>query len=244
MKNDVAFLLDCEMHLYEHQSTLNLNMPLRGFMYMAKLWQNWIKKNNKNIYKKKLVKLPTPQYAVFYNGPEDAEDVSELYLSNAFEKPIKDGKYEWTAKVYNINFGKNKELMERCKALREYAHFVQMVRTYYKECKDETESIKKAMQEAINRNYLDGYFEKEKEEVFMTTLFEIDKDIYENDLREEGREKGRAEGREEGREEGERKIIFAMYQSGMPIKQISSIVKMDIKELEKLVVDWDKSYNL
>ena len=105
------------------------------------------------------------------------------------------------------------------------------VRTYYKECKDETESIKKAMQEAINRNYLDGYFEKEKEEVFMTTLFEIDKDIYENDLREEGREKGRAE----GREEGERKIIFAMYQSGMPIKQISSIVKMDIKELEKIV---------
>ena len=70
----------------------------------------------------------------------------------------------------------------------------------------------------------------------MTTLFEIDKDIYENDLREEGREKGR--------EEGERKIIFAMYQSGMPIKQISSIVKMDIKELEKLVIDWDKSYNL
>ena len=107
------------------------------------------------------------------------------------------------------------------------------VRTYYKECKDETESIKKAMQEAINRNYLDGYFEKEKEEVFMTTLFEIDKDIYENDLREEGREKGRAE----GREEGERKIIFAMYQSGMPIKQISSIVKMDIKELEKIVAN-------
>ena len=99
------------------------------------------------------------------------------------------------------------------------------VRTYYKECKDETESIKKAMQEAINRNYLDGYFEKEKEEVFMTTLFEIDKDIYENDLREEGRE------------EGEQKIIFAMYQSGMPIKQISSIVKMDIKELEKIVAN-------
>mgnify|MGYP003302302890 CR=1 FL=1 len=30
----------------------------------------------------------------------------ELYLSDAFEKPLKDGKYEWTAKVYNINIGK------------------------------------------------------------------------------------------------------------------------------------------
>ncbi len=50
MKNDVAFLVDSEMHLYEHQSTLNPNMPLRGFMYTAKLWQNWIAKNKKNIY--------------------------------------------------------------------------------------------------------------------------------------------------------------------------------------------------
>ena len=53
----------------------------------------------------------------------------------------------------------------------------------------------------------------------MTTLFEIDQDIYENDLREEGR----------------LEIISAMYQSGMPINQIASIVKMDIKELEEIV---------
>ena len=111
--------------------------------------------------------------------------------------------------------------MEQCKELREYADFVQMVRIYYNECNDETEAIKKAMQEAIDKNYLDGYFEKEKEEVFMTTLFEIDRDIYENDLREEG----------------ERKIIIAMYQSGMPIKQISSIVKIDVEKLEKMIAD-------
>lgn len=229
MKNDVAFLLDCEMHLYEHQSTLNLNMPLRGFMYMAKLWQNWIQKNNKNIYRKTLVKLPTPHYAVFYNGLAKAEDICELHLSDAFEKPRKDGKYEWTATVYNINVGKNKELMEQCKALREYANFVQMVRVYYKKCKNETEAIKKAMQEAIEKNYLDGYFEKEREEVFMTTLFEIDRDIYENDLKEEARE--------EGREEERTKIIIALYQSGMPIAQISSIVKIDVEKLEEMVTN-------
>ena len=219
MKNDVAFLFDCEMNLYEHQSTANLNMPIRGFMYMAKLWQNWITKNKKNIYKKKLVKLPTPHYTVFYNGTEKTADRYELHLSDAFEKPQTNGKYEWTAEVYNINVGKNKELMEQCKALREYADFVQMVRVYYKETKDQTEAIKKALQQAIDKNYLEGYFEREKEEVFMTTLFEINQDIYENDLREEGR----------------LEIISAMYQSGMPINQIASIVKMDIKELEEIV---------
>ena len=53
----------------------------------------------------------------------------------------------------------------------------------------------------------------------MTTLFEVNRDIYENDLREEGRSE----------------IISAMYQSGMPIKQIASIVKKDIIELEEIV---------
>ena len=223
MKNDVAFLFECEMHLYEHQSTLNPNMPLRGFMYMAKLWQNWIQKNQKNIYTKKLVKLPTPHYTVFYNGTDKTEDRYELRLSDAFETGQTDGKYEWTAEVYNINVGKNKNLMEQCKALREYADFVQMVRIYYQECKNETEAIKKALEEAIQKNYLDGYFEKEREEVFMTTLLEVKKDIYENDLREEGRLEYRQE------------IIFAMYQSGMSMEQIASIIKMDLKELKKMI---------
>ena len=233
MKNDVAFLFDCEMHLYEHQSTINPNMPLRGFMYMAKLWQNWIQKNQKNIYTKKLIKLPTPHYTVFYNGTENTEDTYELYLSDAFEKTQKNGKYEWTAQVYNINIGKNKVLMEQCKALREYANFIYMVRVHFKETKDEMIAVKKALEEAIEQNYLDGYFQKEKEEVFMTTLFEVKQDIYENDLREEGRIEGRLEGRLEERKE----IIFAMYKSGIPMKQIASIIKVDIEELEDILLN-------
>ena len=97
------------------------------------------------------------------------------------------------------------------------------------------------MQEAIDKNYLDGYFEREKEEVFMTTLFEVDRDIYENDLREdymeEGRIQGRIEGERKGRIEGERKIIFAMYQSGMPLQQIATIVKIDMEEVKKMLLD-------
>ncbi len=36
MKNDVAFLVDFQLNLYEHQSTWNLNMPLRNLFYAAK----------------------------------------------------------------------------------------------------------------------------------------------------------------------------------------------------------------
>ena len=139
---------------------------------------------------------------MFYNGLEKAEDKSELRLSDAFMVPPKEGTFEWTATMYNINFGRNKELMEKCEALREYADFVRMVRENYKKCKDSTKAIKEAMEEAIRKNYLGGYFKKEKENVFMTVLQEVDRAVYENDLREEGKKEGREEGREEEREEG------------------------------------------
>ena len=36
IKNGVAFLVDFQLNLYEHQSTWNLNMPLRNLFYAAK----------------------------------------------------------------------------------------------------------------------------------------------------------------------------------------------------------------
>lgn len=178
-------------------------------------------KKKKNIYNKTLIKIPTPHYVVFYNGIDEMEEKRELHLSDAFEKIEKNGKYEWTADVYNINLGKNKQLMEQCRALYEYADFVQMVRNYSNQYEDIKEAIKKALQEAIDKNYLDGYFKREQEEVFMTTLFEVDKEIYENDLRKEGR----------------KEIMFAMYESGMSVEQIASIIKMDIEEVEKMIAE-------
>ncbi len=209
MKNDVAFLLDSEINLYEHQSTINRNMPVRGFLYAAKLMQDWMAKHHQNLYQKKQIKLPTPKYVVFYNGQEPMEDRVELRLSDAFIKPVREGTYEWTADVYNINFGRNRELMESCQALKQYADFVRMVREYARESKsnDLKIAIWKAMDVAIQKNYLDGYFEREKEEVFMTTLFEVDRDVYENDIREEARQEGLEQGLERGQEETELKML-------------------------------------
>ena len=39
MKNDVAFLVNFQLNLYEHQSTWNPNMPLRNLFYAAKEYQ-------------------------------------------------------------------------------------------------------------------------------------------------------------------------------------------------------------
>ena len=42
MKNDISFLIDSQMNLFEHQSTFNPNMPLRGMEYFAELYGIYI----------------------------------------------------------------------------------------------------------------------------------------------------------------------------------------------------------
>lgn len=75
MKNDVSLLLDSELSLYEHQSTYNLNMPLRGFLYFASLYKALLTERGIDLYGKRMVKIPRPQYIVFYNGNDYAEDM-------------------------------------------------------------------------------------------------------------------------------------------------------------------------
>ena len=68
MKNDLSFVIADRMNLYEQQSTYNPNMPLRGFLYFASLYEKYLKTNEFSILLKKHIKIPTPKYVVFYNG--------------------------------------------------------------------------------------------------------------------------------------------------------------------------------
>ena len=99
MKNDVSFILDGNLPLWEHQSSINPNTPVRGLMYFGNLYDQYIKNNKLNIYGKKLQKIPTPQYIVFYNGEDDCESVEKIRLSDAFINEDKSGDFEWTATV-------------------------------------------------------------------------------------------------------------------------------------------------
>ena len=71
MKNDVSFLIGDEMNLFEQQSTFNPNMPLRGLMYFAQLYQMNISKHGLDLFGKNIVKIPAPKFVVFYIGDAD-----------------------------------------------------------------------------------------------------------------------------------------------------------------------------
>ena len=127
MKNDLAFIIDTRLYLYEHQSTFNPNIPLRDLLYISCEYQKTV--NDRSLYSSRLQKIPAPRFIVFYNGTQEKEDISELRLSDAFEGS-READLELKVKMVNINEGHNQELMKQCRILWEYAKYVAKVRGY------------------------------------------------------------------------------------------------------------------
>lgn len=170
IKNDCSFIISNYLNLYEHQSSINPNMPIRGLNYFATIYRTYIQANNLDIYGTTLVKLPTPRYIVFYNGEQEIPDQSEIRLSDAFLED--DGCLECVATVININLGHNEELMNGCNTLLQYAQFVDKVRFYYSHGYDHRSAIENAVEYCIEHDILRGFLLKNRNEV--RYMFETD----------------------------------------------------------------------
>ena len=175
MKNDVSFIIDDRLSLFEHQSTYNPNMPLRGFLYFAKHFEKYIVESDVDIYGKNLLELPTPKFVVFFNGSDMPEERRILRLSDAFSVEKEKACMELEAEVLNINYGKNKKLMESCRPLMEYSYFVQKVKEY-SEKYGRDQAIELAVDECINKGILKDLLIKHRAEVVDMVLTEYDEE--------------------------------------------------------------------
>ena len=86
MHNDVSFMLDCTMNLYEHQSTENGNMPLRFLWSLSQLYSAYVSDTDARlkVYLEKAMLLPAPKCIVFYNGIREAPERKTMKLSDFF----------------------------------------------------------------------------------------------------------------------------------------------------------------
>ena len=172
MKNDVSFLLDAEMMLYEHQSTWNPNMPLRDLIYITRLLEKYV--NRESLYASTLVRIPAPHFVVFYNGSSDASEDVILKLSDAFEErkgsqqEKKEPELELKVHFLNINQGHNEELMKRCRSLREYSEFVSRIRRYAAGKTAIEEAVDRAVTECIAEGILADFLRSQRAEVVRT----------------------------------------------------------------------------
>lgn len=203
-KNDVSFVFGYELMLYEHQSTMNLNMPLRNLIYVAKVLQGRVK--DEKLYGKTLIRLPAPRFVVFYNGVDFQPEKQELRLSDAFVEKQEEPELELKVTVYNINEGNNGELMEACHLLKEYAQYVQLVRKYARE-QSFPEAVERAVDECIKNGILEEFLSKNRAEAIEMCIFEFDEEKYIAGEREDAYQNGFEEGHKEGREEGQKRLL-------------------------------------
>lgn len=197
MKNDLSFIIGDEMNLYEHQSSVCPNLPLRGLFYFSSVYKSYIESVKRRLYSTLELEIPFPQYIVFYNGTEERPEREELKLSNLF---IGNGKgkkpsLECTALVLNVNYGHNKELMERCKTLKQYAQFIAEIRRNLAYGMKAQEAVEEAVNECIKNDILADILRKNRGEIVDSILTEWDEDEYRDYLKEEGIKIGEERGK-------------------------------------------------
>ena len=110
MKNDLSFLIDGRLSLYEHQSTYNPNLPLRFLIYISQLYAGMTR--NENLYGAKTVQIPPPEFVIFYNGEKDMPEEMPLRLSDMYRLKVEDPKLELEAVMLNIS-GSNSHWRKR-----------------------------------------------------------------------------------------------------------------------------------
>ena len=256
--NDVAMLIDGKIViLIEHQSTINQNMPFRFLEYIARIYEKITTKDEK--FGRKLVKLPIPEFYVFYNGKDDYPVESVMKLSDAFmqlgdnselKNQLENTSYplEISVKVININVDKENPILKRCEALKEYSEFIEQVRFNIENAVPEPFTT--AIKEAIKKGFLSDYLNRKSTEVQNMLLAEYD---YDTDIavqRKEafddgfsaGEERGISIGRNEGISIGlsqgvqQAKLETAknLLSIGLSQNQIAQVTGLSVEEIKKL----------
>lgn len=203
----------------EHQSTINPNIPVRYVMYAGRAYEQLLDKSDR--YRTKLVKIPTPEFYVFYNGRKDYPVQQELSLSNAFMAEPRNNSMELKVTVININADKSHVILDKCSILREYSQFISTVREHT----NEKDPIKRAIEECIDKGILTEYLKRKGSEVRNMLVAEYS---YEEDIKVK-----QEEAMQEGLSQGIEQMVVNALTNTKSIKQTALLLSLD----EQMVKD-------
>ena len=232
IKNDLSFIVNSYMNLYEHQSTMNPNMPLRGLYYLSDLYKQYY--NGDMLHHTTPIKLFTPRFIVFYNGVKDIPDNTELHLSNMFIHTQDVPDLEVIAHVVNINPGHNQELLAKCRKLEEYSQFSDRIRTAIEHSRGTSPSVREqvvldAIDSCIKDGILADILRKERLRIMSSVLAEFDAESFEKYVKKVSYEEGFDNGFDEGLEAGAFKNTISLYLKGK-LSKMDSIDELHISE--------------
>ncbi len=225
VKNDISFVIDMRLNMYEHQSSVNPNIPLRDLDYVSRSYSKFFR--NKDIYSPRRIQLPNPKFIVFYNGENEQPARKEMRLSEAYIHKEDNPSLELIVTQININPGYNDELLDNCPTLKQYMLYVDKIRMYQKTMPLE-DAVTRAVNECIDTGILADFLKMNKAEVITMSIYEYDAKLHEKTMIEIGREEGREEGFTIGK-------IHAYHECGKTPEEISKILSIPIDEVCKIL---------
>jgi hypothetical protein len=230
--NDISFVVGEQLVLlFEHQSTINPNMPLRALMYIARVYEKIVNAKDKDsIYTTSKLTVPRPEFIVLYNGTDPSQpDVETLKLSASFADPAPLGlakntapELELTVKVYNINKGRNEHIVRRCEKLNGYSAFIDKIREFEKQNMVLEEAVSAAVKWCVSNNVLKDFMLIHGSEVISMLVTEWNWDTALEVRERDGLEKGKKETAKNALKEGAL-VEFVQKITGLDIETIKGL---------------------
>lgn len=230
--NDISFGIEDKVMVFgEHQSTINENMPLRDLLYIGRALEQIVPVRDR--YRKKAVRLPTPEFYTFYNGKEPWSREKTLYLSDTYARKEEAPMLELCVKVININPEEGHEILDRCGILREYSEFVEILRKHQQT--DSSDAYKNAIEECMKAGILADYLKKKGSEVVNMLIAEYDYDLDVEVQREEAYAAGKEDGRQEGQKEILQELVKRKLEKGKSIDIIAEELEESYEEISSII---------
>lgn len=236
-KNDMAFTVKNRvLVISEHQSTVNNNMPLRDVIYYGWTMERLLEAVD--IYRRKIIPIPTPEFFVFYNGNEKYPPEKILKLSDSYIEKTNTPMLELLVKVININLPVGHDILEKCRPLYEYSWFVQKVKEYIEQLSDRDAAIEQAIRDCIRAGIFKDFVRRHGSEAvnMLFTQFNMEdaKKVWQEEAYEDGEEAGIQKGIQQGEKLTLLKLIQRKLQKGKPVEQIAEELEEPLENIMQI----------
>jgi len=188
-KNDMAFTVKNKVLVIgEHQSTVNENMPLRSSIYFGRTIEKMIE--SRKLYQQSMIRIPTPEFYMFYNGITKQPVEKILRLSDSYLEKAEEPMLELKVKMININLSAEHPILRQSRSIYEYSWFVQHVQEYMKNGWMRDEAMVKTIHDCLDAGIMVDFIEKHGSEVqnMIFTEFNLEdaKQVWKDEAQIEG----------------------------------------------------------
>lgn len=240
-KNDLAFTVQNKvLVISEHQSTINLNMPLRSAIYYGRTMEKLVEKEK--LYRRKRIMIPTPEFYTFYNGDESCLPEQTLKLSDSYLVKTPEPMLELSTKVININLPVKHRILEQCRPLYEYSWFIERIKEYMRQGADRDTAVERTVKDCEKTGIMEEFMREYGSEVsnMLFTQFNMEDALKAN--YEEGFEDGEEKGQKEGEKRGEKRgralqliqLVCRKLQKGKTAEVIAEELEAELDQIKQI----------